>query len=173
MDIDLFVSDLGWMAIVGADGRLQRTLIGFRSERDACEAIDRIGAGDGRSRRWDAVLRRRLVGFSRGVPQDFTDVELDLEPYGEFARKVLSACRRIAWGGTRTYGELAVVCGAPGAARAVGNVMASNRFPLVVPCHRVVAAGGRLGGFSAPQGIAMKKRLLRLERSQTPLALVG
>lgn len=173
MDIDLFVSELGRIAIVGSDGRLARLLFGFESERDAWEAVERSGVTCQRTRRWSPTLRRRLVDFARGVPQDFTDVELDLEPYAGFARDVLLACSRIPWGATRTYGELAALCGAPGAARAVGNVMASNRFPLVVPCHRVVAANGRLGGFSAPQGVAMKRRLLGLETSSRPLALVG
>lgn len=173
MDIDLFASELGWIATLGSDGRLGRLLFGFATERDACEAVERIGVTCGQTRRWDAALRKRLVDFARGLPQEFGDVDLDFDAYGDFARDVLLACRRIPWGGTCTYGELAALCGVPGAARAVGNVMASNRFPLVVPCHRVVAANGRLGGFSAPQGVAMKRRLLRLESSPAPLALVG
>jgi methylated-DNA-[protein]-cysteine S-methyltransferase len=173
MDVDLFASELGWIAMLGDDGRLARLLFGFPAERDACEAVERMDVTFRRTRPWDRMLRKRLVDFARGAPHQFDDVELDLEPYGDFARKVLSACQRIPWGGTCTYGELAAQSGAPGAARAVGNVMASNRFPLVVPCHRVVAANGRLGGFSAPQGLAMKRRLLHLESRQAPLALVG
>jgi len=62
-----------------------------------------------------------------------------------------------------TYGQLATRAGSPRSARAVGNVMASNRVPLIIPCHRVVAAGGALGGFSAPHGTRLKRRLLKLE----------
>ena len=66
-----------------------------------------------------------------------------------------------------TYGELAETVRHPGAARAVGSVMSNNRYPLIVPCHRVLASGGRLGGYSAPQGLAMKERLLAAEQAST------
>jgi methylated-DNA-[protein]-cysteine S-methyltransferase len=166
MDADLFASALGWMGLVGEGGVLARVLFGFATERAAWEELDRVGAGGCRVRRWHPQLAERLLELSCGQRHSFDDVELDLHTYTPFARDVLRACRRIRWGATQTYGELAAACGAPGAARAVGNVMAANRFPLVVPCHRVVAANGRLGGFSARDGVAMKKRLLRLERQQ-------
>ncbi len=82
-----------------------------------------------------------------------------------FQRAVIDHCRRIPRGEVLTYGQLAERAGYPRSARAVGNVMATNRVPLIVPCHRVVGAGGNLGGFSAPQGLQMKRRLLRLEGS--------
>jgi methylated-DNA-[protein]-cysteine S-methyltransferase len=65
-----------------------------------------------------------------------------------------------------TYGDLAAAIGSPGAARAVGSVMARNCFPLIVPCHRVLGAGGSLGGYSAPDGLRMKRRLLAMEGQQ-------
>jgi methylated-DNA-[protein]-cysteine S-methyltransferase len=170
VNLDIFDTDLGWMVILGGPGGisgadlLRRVLIGFATERAAWEAGERTGVDCRRTRRWNPRLVEQLRELARGVPQAFDEVELDLEPYGEFTREVLAACRQIRWGETRTYGELAAICGAPRAARAVGNVMAANRFPLIVPCHRVVAANGRLGGFSAPQGVALKRRLLRLER---------
>ena len=68
--------------------------------------------------------------------------------------------------GALSYGELAANAGKPGATRAVGNTMARNRFPIVIPCHRVVGAGGGLGGFSAPSGISLKEKLLSLEGSR-------
>ncbi len=88
----------------------------------------------------------------------------------------MAACRRIPWGQTRSYAQLAAVAGRPGAARAVGSVMAKNRVPLVVPCHRVIASSGQLGGYSAPQGLSLKRRLLAMEsgvkyrrESRTPI----
>jgi methylated-DNA-[protein]-cysteine S-methyltransferase len=74
--------------------------------------------------------------------------------------------RRIGYAKSISYGELASLAGAPGAARAVGNIMAKNPLPLVIPCHRVLAAGGRIGGFSAPAGTEMKRHLLRMEQGQ-------
>jgi len=81
-------------------------------------------------------------------PVEFDRVVVDDAHLTPFARRVTAACRRIPWGEVRTYGQLAAVCGSPDAARAVGRVMAANRYPLIVPCHRVLAAGGRLGGYS-------------------------
>ena len=83
--------------------------------------------------------------------------------YPEFTRKVWLECSRIPKGQVRTYGEIARRIGRPGAARAVGSALKRNPFAPLVPCHRVVAAGGRLGGFSAPGGQAAKRRLLQRE----------
>lgn len=81
----------------------------------------------------------------------------------EFERAVLSACRRIPYGQVRSYGDLARQAGSPGAARAAGSVMARNRHPLIVPCHRVVASGGKAGGFSSDGGVSQKLAMLELE----------
>ena len=97
-------------------------------------------------------------------PSRFDDVPLDLSHLSAFQSSVVSACRKIGRGRTRTYGELAAAAGSPGASRAVGSVMAKNRFPIIVPCHRVVGAGGSLGGFSARDGLSMKERMLALGR---------
>ena len=86
-----------------------------------------------------------------------------LDGFTDFQCRVYQRCRRIAYGATLSYGALAAAIGVPQAARAVGNTMARNRLPLVIPCHRVVGAAGALGGFSAPDGIHMKQRLLSLE----------
>jgi methylated-DNA-[protein]-cysteine S-methyltransferase len=80
-----------------------------------------------------------------------------------FHRQVYEEARRILPGRTRTYGELAHTLGKPGAARAVGQALGANPFALIVPCHRVLAAGGRLNGFSAHGGIHTKQRLLEIE----------
>ncbi|HEY7852477.1 MAG TPA: methylated-DNA--[protein]-cysteine S-methyltransferase [Caulobacteraceae bacterium] len=96
---------------------------------------------------------------------DLTWIEIDMEGIDAFERQILDAARRIPPGTTRTYGELAAEVGQPGEARAVGTAMARNRFPIVVPCHRVLAAGGGFGGFSAPGGLESKARLLTIERA--------
>lgn len=106
-----------------------------------------------------------LQAFAAGAPTDLNHLPLDLSHLTDFGRRVVLACRQIPWGQTMSYGELANRSGAPGAARAVGGVMARNRHPLVIPCHRVLASTGALTGFSAPQGLVMKQRLLAHERS--------
>jgi methylated-DNA-[protein]-cysteine S-methyltransferase len=90
-------------------------------------------------------------------------VRVDLAWTTGFQRQVFAACRRIAYGQTATYAHIADRIGHPGAARAVGNCMAANRCPLIVPCHRIVGSAGRLGGYSAPGGIRLKQRILELE----------
>jgi methylated-DNA-[protein]-cysteine S-methyltransferase len=109
-------------------------------------------------------MRERLCDYFAGLVGEFRDIELEMGWAGEFTQKVLRACREIKFGETLTYGELAVKVGNAGAARAVGQALGRNRLPVVVPCHRVVAADGSFGGYSGRDGVEMKKRLLRHEK---------
>ena len=98
-----------------------------------------------------------------GQPQDFRQVLLDLGGLDSFACQVYAAAREIPAGQTRTYGELARAIGQPGAAQAVGRALGGNPVPIIIPCHRIVAAGGKPGGFSAYGGLTTKARLLEIE----------
>lgn len=98
-----------------------------------------------------------------GDATDLGSIELDLTGVPEFDRCVYEVTRAIPPGATRTYGEVATSMGAPGEAREVGRALGDNPFPIIVPCHRVTAAGGKLGGFSARGGVATKRRLLGVE----------
>jgi methylated-DNA-[protein]-cysteine S-methyltransferase len=131
----------------------------------------------------ERLLRRRLAGAEPGEPPppvaeaiaaarryfageevDFSRFALDLGEQAPFFARVYAAARRIGWGRTTTYGTLAKELGAgPEAARDVGRAMAQNPVALIIPCHRVLAAGGRVGGFSAPGGAATKRHMLTLE----------
>ncbi len=110
-----------------------------------------------------AGVMRRVCKHLRGEVQDFRDVAIDLEGTAPLARRVYEAAREIPAGEVRTYGELAQASGCPGGARAVGQALGRNPIALIIPCHRVLAAGGRPGGFSAYGGRAAKARLLALE----------
>jgi len=112
---------------------------------------------------WISELASRLQSYAAGNEERFDNVPLDLSHLSAFQTRVVRACRRISRGRVRTYAELAATAGSPGAARAVGNCMATNRFPIIVPCHRVVGSAGSLGGFSARDGINMKRRMLDME----------
>jgi methylated-DNA-[protein]-cysteine S-methyltransferase len=103
----------------------------------------------------------------RGEPAALEPVALDMDGVPPFHRRVYEAARRIPPGATLSYGEVAARAGAPGAARAVGQALGKNPFAILVPCHRVLAAGGKLGGFTANGGLHTKQQLLQLER---PLA---
>ncbi|CAD7044006.1 methylated-DNA--[protein]-cysteine S-methyltransferase [Pseudorhizobium halotolerans] len=106
------------------------------------------------------AVRRYFAGAS----VEFSALRLDLAEQDAFFREIYSALRKVGWGETTSYGALAKAIGAgPDAARRVGQAMANNPIPLIIPCHRVLAAGGRLGGFSAPGGSDTKVRMLELE----------
>jgi methylated-DNA-[protein]-cysteine S-methyltransferase len=107
-----------------------------------------------------ALLRR----FGLSEETDFSGFKLDLGEQDPFLERIYAAARRVGWGRTTTYGTLAKELGAgPEAARDVGQAMARNPVALIIPCHRVLAAGGKVGGFSAPGGAAAKIRMLELE----------
>lgn len=108
---------------------------------------------------------KRITDHLAGKIDDLRDIEVDLSNFTPFTRKVYLALRRVQPGEVITYGELARMAGSPRAARAVGHAMATNPLPLIIPCHRVIASNGSLGGFSAPDGIRLKDQLLRIERS--------
>jgi methylated-DNA-[protein]-cysteine S-methyltransferase len=131
----------------------------------------------------ERALLRRVPGAERGAPTpevaeaiatvkrcfegeetDFSGFALDLGEQDPFFKQIYAAARRVGWGRTTTYGALAKELGAgPEAARDVGQAMARNPVALIIPCHRVLAAGGKVGDFSAPGGSAAKIRMLALE----------
>ncbi len=111
-----------------------------------------------------AVLRRGakiLSDYFKGKPADFSSMSFDLQSKTDFEKKVLRRLLAVGRGKTVSYGELARAAGFPGAARAAGSVMRKNPLPVLIPCHRVFAAGNKIGGYS--KGLGWKKRLLELE----------
>jgi methylated-DNA-[protein]-cysteine S-methyltransferase len=118
------------------------------------------GEVDGGAQSQHALADRMRERFA-GARDSFTDVALELEGLTEFQRAVIGTLRGVPWGEVVTYGELAALAGYPNAQRAAGSVCAHNRFPLVVPCHRVVASNG-IGLYGA-SGVEYKRRLLELE----------
>jgi methylated-DNA-[protein]-cysteine S-methyltransferase len=111
-------------------------------------------------------VKRAIEGIVRlldGEPVDLSPISLDMEQVLPFNRRVYEIARTIPPGATRSYGDIAARLGDRTVARAVGRALGQNPFPIVVPCHRVVAAGGKFGGFSARGGVATKLRLLSIE----------
>jgi methylated-DNA-[protein]-cysteine S-methyltransferase len=110
------------------------------------------------------LARGCLERYFAGEQVDFTEIELDGSIVPAFNARVYDTLRRVPFGTTTTYGALAKAAGADiGASRAVGMAMGRNPWPIIVPCHRVLASGGKIGGFSAPGGAETKQRLLALE----------
>jgi methylated-DNA-[protein]-cysteine S-methyltransferase len=100
-----------------------------------------------------------------GAPVDLSEVRLNMDAVEPFEQRVYEVARTIPAGHTLTYGEIATRLGDRLLARDVGQALGRNPFPIVVPCHRVLAASGKLGGFSAPGGVATKRRLLEIEQA--------
>ncbi|HEX4298453.1 MAG TPA: methylated-DNA--[protein]-cysteine S-methyltransferase [Devosia sp.] len=115
-----------------------------------------------------ADLPERIRRYARGEPEDFSDVPLDLGGVVEFNRRAYAELVRIGYGETTTYGALARTLGDVTLSRAVGQAMGQNPIPLIVPCHRVLGADGKAGGFSSPGGVSAKMRMLALEHAASP-----
>ena len=160
-----FPSKLGWFALRITGRTLTALTFGRRTKNAAIVALKIDGVQPATPNRFESELIERFESYSAGHEDNFWDVTIDTSNLTPFAERVVHHCRRIDFGETLSYGEMAAKAGSPGAARAVGNIMAKNRFPLVVPCHRVVGSGKSLGGYSAPDGLKMKRRLLAMEGS--------
>ena len=167
LEMSIFPTNLGWFGILGMGERVSQVTIGHRSAADARAALRSSDAAAEQSGPakcdWHPQLREGLTRFAAGMHVEFDEIELALPEVTAFRRDVLRRTRQLRYGETVSYGELAARAGHPGAARAVGSTMASNRFPILIPCHRVLAAGGKIGGYSAPQGLDLKQTLLQME----------
>jgi methylated-DNA-[protein]-cysteine S-methyltransferase len=108
---------------------------------------------------------RDIMALLAGEAVDLARIDLDMSEVPDFDRRVYQAARSVPVGHTATYGDIARRIGEPGAARAVGAALGRNPFPIVVPCHRVLAANGKTGGFSARGGVATKLRMLTIEHA--------
>jgi methylated-DNA-[protein]-cysteine S-methyltransferase len=165
-EILVFSNPLGWIAVRTVGKIVRQLTFGHRTRDAAVRAITPIAPRlptTSPENWWQQGLARRLDAYAQGVPMDFCDMALDPGPMTAFQSRVSQLCRGIPYGKTLTYGQLAALAGVPGAARAVGNCMASNPIPLLIPCHRVVRASGGPGSYSAPGGGRVKQRLLMME----------
>jgi methylated-DNA-[protein]-cysteine S-methyltransferase len=115
-----------------------------------------------------AGLPERIKRYAEGAHEDFTDVPLDLGDVPLFNRQAYAELLKINYGQTTTYGAIARTLGDVALSRAVGQAMGANPIPLVIPCHRVLGADGKTGGFSSPGGVTAKMRMLALEHAASP-----
>jgi methylated-DNA-[protein]-cysteine S-methyltransferase len=162
----VFETALSFCAIAWSDAGVARFQLPVKSAEAAERSMRRRvpGAEPRESAEDIAVVVAAAKRYFGGEETDFSDVRVDLAGEDAFFSRIYAALRRVAWGRTTTYGALAKEVGAGReAARDVGEAMAKNPAPLIIPCHRVLAAGGRIGGFSAPGGARTKMRMLELE----------
>lgn len=160
--ISIFETPLGWIGLVGQDEKLISVFAGYPSLKSVKTAATKAHQTIVELN-WNPTLRQLFEDYATGEAVDFSQVEIELPVMTAFQQQVIAVTRQVGYGQTISYGELARRAGYPRAARAVGTVMSTNRFPILIPCHRVLAAGGKLGGYSSPAGITLKERLLELE----------
>ena len=163
----LFDTELGACGVAWSERGLTRLQLpeanGKATER---RLRARAGAGDARSETPPDQIGELITQLQRyfaGERIDFSDAAVDLAGVDDFRRTIYDLTRAIGWGQTASYGELARQAGTSGAARAVGQAMGHNPVPIIIPCPRVLAAGRKIGGFSAFGGAITKERLLALE----------
>jgi len=161
----LFETDLGACGVAWSELGLTRFQLPEADKR-ATERRLTLRAPNSRAEAPPAQIEKAIIDVQRymaGERVDFSAIALDLTGVPPFYVEIYAAARRVGWGETATYGELARQVGAPGAARAVGQAMSRNPVAVIIPCHRILASGNKVGGFSAFGGTVSKQRLLGLE----------
>ena len=159
----------GWLALYGESGVVHGLSIGFDSDEAALASLGQSSIDDLEPSEWAGVVDA-ICDYLVGESFALSEIPY-VEPNGltQFQSRVRQIVAAIPYGECRTYGEVAALAGHPRAARAVGSVMSSNTIPLLMPCHRVVPAGGKLGGYTGPGGIGLKEKLLALEAEKAAL----
>ena len=164
MSYTVFETNIGWMAILGSPQGLMRVTLPRRSEAETVRQLGNAVENTMRSGEQFTGLMERFKSYFRGSRPSFPEL-IDYSGATLFQRAVWEAARQIPYGETRSYGDIAEQIGRHGAARAVGQAMGRNPVAIIIPCHRVVASGGRLGGFGG--GEDLKRYLLDMEASET------
>ncbi len=163
----LIETTMGWIGISGNRQGLRRLVLPEKTKEEALEKLSvSLQPGDQLIplENQFTFLTEKIIGYFKGKPANFDREKVNLYGYTSFQQKVLLEARKIPYGETRTYQWLAEQAGHSRAYRAVGGVMSMNPLPLIIPCHRVISSQGKLGGFSATGGVALKEKMLELER---------
>ena len=162
---NIFKTRWGWFGILGCNDGLMRTQLPD-TEKEAVKSRLLQGIGEvKKSKTTFSALETQIQDYYQGKPVNFSNVKVCLEGFSVFQRHVLSILRRVRYGKTVSYRQLANMADNPNAARAIGSVMAANPLPLIIPCHRVIKSDGRPGQFSAAGGTQTKIRMLKIEKA--------
>jgi methylated-DNA-[protein]-cysteine S-methyltransferase len=157
----IFSTPLGWMGLLSSPSGLRQAVLPQPSPQAVQRILSQTGAISEES--FFGNLPQRINKYFSGQPLIFNET-LDIREATSFQQRVWQAACSIPYGQTRSYKWLACQVGSPRAARAVGQALAVNPLPIIIPCHRVITSQGKLGGFAG--GLALKRRLLELERPQ-------
>lgn len=157
-------SGFGAIAWSEETNSVTHTLLPVRLKQDAVSNMHSHGASEAEKvPKWVRDLTKRMQAYFKGTKDDFQDVPVEFLARTNFQREIYRVLRKVRAGRTVSYGELAAKAGSPAAARAVGQAMAKNPVPLIIPCHRVLSSNGRMQGFSAERGVELKQEMLALE----------
>ncbi len=160
-----FKTKWGYFGLVGTEYALYRTqLPGPEREKNKSLLLKNMPAAQF-DKSLFRPLQEQINTYFEGAYVDFRNIPIELEGSSSFLSSVLSACRNIEFGRTVTYAGLARKLNRPAAARAVGNALAKNPLPLIIPCHRIICSDGKIGGFSAAGGTDLKAKLLKHEQT--------
>jgi methylated-DNA-[protein]-cysteine S-methyltransferase len=168
LNFTLFQTAIGCCGIIWSPRGIAAVEIAGKNEQAARDRLLRRRASAREALPPPGVQRviGDIVALLNGEPKELSDVGLDLAGVPDFNRRVYDVARTIGPGATLSYGEIAARLGDRNLAREVAQALSQNPFPIIVPCHRVLAAGGKMGGFSAPGGVRTKLRLLSIEGAQ-------
>ena len=166
----IFETEIGWTGIMAKGLSVTRLTFGHKTAVEVVEAFDTTARIAECASRWLKALQTMVEVYAKGRRVSFHDISVDWGDLTEFRQEVLQACREIPYGETRTYKEIAEQVGRPNSARSIGTCMAANPIPIIIPCHRVIATDGSLGGYSAPGGTEMKSLLLQMEKETAEAA---
>ena len=176
IETSLFETSVGWCALAWHDAGIVGACLPQTNETVLAARWEQLHPGATRASALP-VAAREVQAHLEGKPSALDEIVIDYTGVPDFHARVYVASRAIQAGQTKTYGELAAEIGSPGAARAVGQALAKNPFAPIVPCHRILAAGVKMGGFSAVGGVVTKQRLLEIEGAwplrNTSLAMFG
>jgi methylated-DNA-[protein]-cysteine S-methyltransferase len=161
----IFKTEWGYFGLAATKDGLVRTLLPQPNpEKVKSNLLKNFPAARYKRRLFNA-FQQQIIAYFRGASLNFsTDVPLVLDRFGPFTKRVLLACRKIPFGQKISYLELAKKIRCPAGSRAVAGALARNPLPLIIPCHRVICSNGKIGGFSTPGGVTLKKRILQLEQ---------
>ena len=165
LNYDVFQTEMGWIAIVGGDNGIVRASLPESSPEAALELVSPEIAESLHDPEQLQFARVLLSAYCAGQAVDLSEVPIDTRDVSPFFRKAWEACRSIPFGETRSYQWLAEQAGNSRAARGAGQAMARNKLALLVPCHRVIASSGDLGGFGGA-GLSLKSKLIYLEANR-------
>jgi methylated-DNA-[protein]-cysteine S-methyltransferase len=161
----IFKTRWGWFGLCGNEGALIRTCLPMKTG-DMIRRTLLSGLGEPyKDPSYFKLLQERIILYYEGTYVDFRSIPICLDGLTKFQKKVLLKLKGIKYGEIVTYSDLAKMAGSPKSVRAIGQVMARNPLPLIIPCHRVILTDGGMGGFSAAGGVGTKKKMLDLENS--------